>query len=62
MYQDAAHREDCRQAHVQRLRAALVEDQEGDMLPWAPELMDQLTHEAEETHDRGETPDPDVCP
>ena len=48
--------------HVQRLRAAILEGEQGEALPWTPALMGQLTREAEEMHHRGETPDPDVCP
>jgi hypothetical protein len=62
LYQDAAHREKCRQAQVQRLRVAIIEDQEGEPLPWTPELMAQLSREADEMRRRGETPEPDVCP
>jgi len=47
---------------VTRLRAAVAAGEEGESLPWTPELMDQLSREAEEMHQRGETPDPDVCP
>lgn len=47
---------------VQRLRVALAEGEEGEALPWTPELMEQLSREAEEMQRRGETPDPDVCP
>ena len=47
---------------VTRLREAIAAGEEGEALPWTPELMEQLTREAEEMHHRGETPDPDVCP
>jgi putative addiction module CopG family antidote len=44
------------------LRQAISAGEPGEALPWTPELMDQLSREAEEMHHRGETPDPDVCP
>ncbi|MBA2597587.1 MAG: type II toxin-antitoxin system ParD family antitoxin [Chloroflexia bacterium] len=47
---------------LHRLREAIAEGEEGEALPWTPELMAQLTREAEEMQRRGETPDPDVCP
>lgn len=47
---------------VQRLREAIVEGEEGEALPWTPELMEQLTREADAMQRRGERPDPDVCP
>src|SRR5688572_14752638 len=47
---------------LRRLREAIAAGEQGEALPWAPELMDQLSREAEEMHHRGETPDPDVCP
>ena len=47
---------------VTRLRAAVAAGEEGESLPWTPELMDQLSREAEEMYHRGETPDPVVCP
>jgi antitoxin ParD1/3/4 len=49
-------------SRLQRLRAAIAEGEEGEALPWTPELMAQLQREAEEMHRRGEMPDPDVCP
>ena len=51
-----------RRLQVRRLRAAIAEGEEGDVLPWTPELLVQLTREADEMHRRGETPNPDVCP
>jgi putative addiction module CopG family antidote len=47
---------------LQRLRDAIAVGEEGDAIPWSPELMDQLRQEAEEMRRRGEAPDPDVCP
>jgi antitoxin ParD1/3/4 len=47
---------------LQRLRAAIAEGEEGDDVPWTPELMEQLTREAEEMIQQGIDPDPDVCP
>jgi putative addiction module CopG family antidote len=48
--------------HLQRLREAIAEGEEGEAEPWTPELMDRLTGEAEAMQFRGERPDPDVCP
>jgi putative addiction module CopG family antidote len=47
---------------LQRLRDAIAVGEEGDAIPWSPELMNQLRQEAEEMLRRGEVPDPDVCP
>ena len=53
---------DERDRRLQRLRAAIAEGEEGEAIPWTPELMDQLSREAEEMQRRGEMPDPEVCP
>jgi putative addiction module CopG family antidote len=45
---------------AQQLRDALAVGEEGEVLPWTSELLDQLGREAEEMQRRGETPDPDV--
>lgn len=45
-----------------RLRALIAEGEEGEGVPWTPELMKQLSREADEMYLRGEEPDPDVCP
>ena len=47
---------------MERLRDAIIAGEEGEALPWTPELMEQLSREAEEMQRRGELPDPDVCP
>ena len=47
---------------LQRLRSAIDEGEEGEELPWTPELMEQLTREAEEMVRQGIAPDSDVCP
>jgi putative addiction module CopG family antidote len=44
------------------LREAIDEGEVGEAIPWSPELMEQLSREAEEMEQRGELPDPDVCP
>jgi hypothetical protein len=44
------------------LRALIVEGEEGEGVPWTPELMKQLSREADERYRRGEQPNPDVCP
>ncbi len=49
-----------------RLRAALAVGDEqyarGEVVPWTPELMEQLKWEAEEMGRQGKLPNPDVCP
>jgi putative addiction module CopG family antidote len=47
---------------VLRLSKAIAEGEVGEAIPWTPELMAQLSREAEEMERRGELPDPDVCP
>jgi putative addiction module CopG family antidote len=47
---------------LQRLREAIAEGENGDPVPWTPELMEQILREADEMYRRGELPDPDVCP
>jgi antitoxin ParD1/3/4 len=47
---------------LQRLRDAIAEGDEGEALPWTPELMEQLTREAEEMVREGIEPHADVCP
>jgi hypothetical protein len=34
----------------------------GEAIPWTPELMDEISREADEMYWRGEKPDPYVCP
>ncbi len=53
---------DARERQLQRLQAALDEGEEGEAVPWTPELMEQLTREADEPESRGETADPSVWP
>jgi putative addiction module CopG family antidote len=53
---------DAQDRRLQRLRAAIAEGEEGDDVPWTPELMEKLTREAEEMIQQGIEPDPDVCP
>ncbi len=43
---------------LRRLREAIAAGEQGEALPWTPELMDQLSREAEEMHHCGESPDP----
>jgi antitoxin ParD1/3/4 len=49
-----------------RLRAALAVGDEqyarGEVVPWTPELMDQLKQQVEEMARQGKQPNPDVCP
>jgi putative addiction module CopG family antidote len=46
-----------------RLRALVREGFEsGDGVELTTELMDEIEREAEEAYQRGERPDPDVCP
>lgn len=51
-----------RRDKLERLRALLREGEEGDSVPWTPELMAQLSQEADEMIRQGIEPDPDVCP
>lgn len=48
------------------LRAALAEAdaqiERGEFVEWTPDLMEQLTHEADEMIRQGVQPHPDVCP
>ncbi|MEA2511955.1 MAG: Bacterial antitoxin of ParD toxin-antitoxin type system [Thermomicrobiales bacterium] len=46
----------------ERLRAALVEGEEGEGIPYTPELLEEIDREVEERFLRGELPHPDVCP
>ncbi len=46
--------------HVTRLREAIAAGEEREALPWTPELMDQLSRDAEEMHHRGESPAPPI--
>ncbi|MEA2581987.1 MAG: Bacterial antitoxin of ParD toxin-antitoxin type system [Thermomicrobiales bacterium] len=45
----------------ERLRAALVEGEEGEGIPYTPELLEEIDREVEERFLRGELPHPDVC-
>ena len=47
---------------LERLRALIAEGEKGEGVPWTPELMDQISREAEERRRRGEKPHPEVCP
>ena len=47
---------------LERLRAAIAEGEEGEAIPWTPELMAQLSREADEMIRQGLEPHPDVCP
>ena len=50
------------QDKLERLRALIREGEEGEAVPWTPELMDEIERESEERYLRGELPNPDVCP
>lgn len=50
------------QDKLERLRALIREGEEGESIPWTPELMDQLSREADEMIRLGIEPNPDVCP
>ncbi|MFN8591946.1 MAG: hypothetical protein U0031_10855 [Thermomicrobiales bacterium] len=52
---------DAHDQRVQRLRGAIAEGLVGEAISWTPELMEQLTREAEEMDRCGGDPDPDVC-
>ena len=47
---------------LERLRAAIAKGDVGEAIPWTPELMDEISREAEARWRRGEKPNPDVCP
>jgi Arc/MetJ-type ribon-helix-helix transcriptional regulator len=47
---------------LQRLRELIAKGEIGEGVRWTPELMGQITQEADEMYRRGELPDPDVCP
>lgn len=51
-----------RQDKLERLRALIREGEEGESVPWTPELMEQLSREADEMIRKGIEPNPDVCP
>ncbi|MEA2593940.1 MAG: Bacterial antitoxin of ParD toxin-antitoxin type system [Thermomicrobiales bacterium] len=45
-----------------KLRIGLDELDRGEGVEWTPELVEQLSREADEMYRRGDQPDPDVCP
>lgn len=47
---------------LQRLRAAIAEGEEGEAIPWTPELMDRLSREADEMAKQGLAPHSDLSP
>jgi antitoxin ParD1/3/4 len=54
---------DQRDQQLQQLRAKIqIGLNSGEGIEWTPELMEQLSREADEMYRRGEQPDPDVCP
>jgi hypothetical protein len=53
---------DARERQMRRLQAALDEGEEGEAIPWTPELMDQLTREADEPDSSESMSDPAVWP
>lgn len=55
--------EERNRARFQRLRELVrVGFESGDGVELTTELWDELEREAEEAYERGEQPDPDVCP
>jgi antitoxin ParD1/3/4 len=50
-----------RRDRLQRLRAAIAEGEEGEGIPYTPELLEEIDREADERFLRGEIPHPDVC-
>lgn len=46
----------------EKLQIGLDQLDRGEGVEWTPELMEQLSQEADEMHRRGERPDPDVRP
>jgi len=51
-----------RRDKVERLRALIREGEEGEGIPYSPELLAEIEQESEERFLRGEIPNPDVCP
>jgi antitoxin ParD1/3/4 len=47
---------------TQRLQAALLEGEQGEGIPYTPELLDEIDREVDERLRRGDQPSPDVCP
>ena len=45
-----------------KIQIGLDEADRGETDEWTPELRERLRREAHAMHDRGEQPDPDVCP
>jgi antitoxin ParD1/3/4 len=45
-----------------KLQIGLDELDRGEGVEWTPELMEQLSREADDMYRRGEKPDLDVCP
>ena len=60
--EDALRLLDAHDRRLQRLRAAIAEGDEGEAIPWTPELTQQLSREADERARQGLKPHPDVCP
>ena len=44
------------------LQVGLEEAQRGELIEFTPELMEEIAQRARERVQRGEEPDPDVCP
>lgn len=52
--------------HLEHLRSLLAvgleDERRGDLVEFTPELLEDIYWRAEERFQRGEEPDPDVCP
>ena len=62
MMRNSEPKESLSENELARLRAAIAEGEVGEGVIWTPELMDQISREAEERRRRGEKPHPEVCP
>lgn len=52
-----------RRQHLRSLLAVgLEEERRGELVAFTPGLMDTIEREAEAAYQRGDLPDPDVCP
>ena len=55
-------RERKRDALLTKLQVGIDEADRGELIPWTPELRDQIIQSALRRAAAGENPDPDVCP
>jgi hypothetical protein len=60
--EEALRHLDAHDRRLQRLRAAIAEGEEGEAILWTPELMEQLSREAEEMARQALRPHADAFP